>query len=167
MNPVFKNGKLNPIITKPSQLVQLCMENVEEKQKKLLKKYKLDQLKAYGIDEEHGTLRFILKDDSQLEFEVVPVGVWNSKENQWIWAWANASMSGAVLYAKSAALKGLSDIIESEDFTESVISCDGNKSQMISVIATEYMGGIGRFVAPQDDFRLHFILLKKKEETVQ
>ena len=70
---------------------------------------------------------------------------------------------GVNLYAKSAALKGLSEIINSTDFTEPVIDCDAHKSQMISVIATEYIGGIGRFIAPQGDFRLHFILLKKKD----
>lgn len=162
MNPVFKNGKLNPTITLPSKLVELCMKNVNERQTKLLKKYKLDELKAYGINEEKGTLRFVLKNDTEYEFEAVPVGVWNTKENKWIWAWANASM-GAALYAKSAALKGLSEIIESSDFTEPVIDCDGQKSQMISVIATEYLDGLGRFIAPQDDFRLHFVLLKKRD----
>lgn len=162
MNPVFKNGKLNPTITQPSKLVQLCMANVNERQTKLVKKYKLDELKAYGINEEKGTLRFILKDDTEHEFDAVPIGVWNAKENKWVWAWSNASM-GAALYAKSAALKGLSEIIDSSDFTEPVIDCDGHKSQMISVIATEYLGGLGRFIAPQDDFRLHFVLLKKKD----
>ena len=162
MTPIFKNGKLNPKITKPSQLLQLCMENVQEKQTLLLKKYHLDQLKAYGIDEEKGTLRFITSDDSSYEFDAVPVGVWNSKENQWIWGWANSG-SGAVLYARSAALKGLQDIIEANDFSQPVISCDGHRSQAFSCIATEYLEGCGRFVAPQGDFRLHFVLLKKKD----
>lgn len=162
MKPVFNKGQLNPTIATPSQLVKLCTENVNERQQALLKKYKLDQLKAYGIDEEKGTLRFLLKDDSSHEFEAVPAGVWNAKENKWVWSWSNSSM-GVNLYAKSAALKGLSEIINSTDFTEPVIDCDAHKSQMISVIATEYIGGIGRFIAPQGDFRLHFILLKKKD----
>lgn len=162
MKQVFKQGKLNPTITSPSLLLQLCTENVTEKQQALVKKYNLDQMKAFDIDEEKGTLQFILKNDTQLEFEAVPVGVWNSKEHQWVWAWANGSM-GVSFYAKSAALKGLSNIIESADFTEPVISCDAHKSQMLSLIATEYIGGLGRFIAPQGDFRLHFILLKKKD----
>ena len=161
MKPVFNQGKLHPTIRNTNQLIQQCNENVAERQQALVKKYKLDQLKSYGIDEEQGTLNFKLKDDTQLEFEAAPIGVWNSKENQWVWAWSNSSM-GVSLFAKSAALKGLSDIIESEDFTEPVISCDANKSQMISIIATEYIGGLGRFIAPQGDFRLHFIPLKKK-----
>lgn len=162
MHLIFKNGKLNPKITKPSQLVQLCMENMNEKQTDLLKKYQLDQLKGYTIVEEQGLLRFLLKDDSQIDFEVVPVGVWNASTEQWAWSWANSD-NGAILYARSAALKGLSNIIESTDFTETVISCDAHHSQMISCIAVEYLGGIGRFVAPQGDFRLHFALMKKHD----
>lgn len=161
MNQVFKNGKLYPTIKNPSQLVQLCMQNVNERQQALLKKYGLDQLKAYSINEDKGTMTFILKDDSTHEFDIVPIGVWNSKANQWAWAWAN-SENGAVLYARSAALKGLSDIIESTDFTEALIECDAHKSQMISCIATEYIGGNGRFIAPQGDYRMHFIIMEYK-----
>ena len=117
MKPVFNKGQLNPTITTPSQLVKLCTENVNERQQALLKKYKLDQLKAYGIDEEIGTLRFLLKDESTHEFEAVPAGVWNAKENKWVWSWSNSSM-GVNLYAKTAALKSLSEIINSTDFTE-------------------------------------------------
>ena len=160
MTPVFKNGKLNPIIKNPDKMIQLCMQNVGERQNALVKQYHLDQLKGYALDEDKGTLRFLLNDESQLEFEVVPAGVWNSKTNQWIWGWSSSEM-GAALFARSASLKGLSNIIDSTDFTDAIIDCDANKSQMISVLATEFLGGSGRFIAPQGDFRMHFVLMKK------
>lgn len=160
MHLIFKNGKLNAKITSPSQLVQLCIENVTEMQNALMKEYHLDQTKSFAINEEKATLRFILKDGSDVTFEVAPIGVWNAQSQQWAWSWAN-SENGVVLYARAAALKGLSNIIDSTDFTEPVISCDAHRSQMISCIAVEYLGGIGRFVVPQGDFRLHFALMKK------
>ncbi len=161
MTPVFKNGVLNPTITRPSQLVEACIKNVDEKLQKLVKQYHLDQLAAYRIDEEKGTMTFLLKDESEHEFDVVPAGVWNAQSHQWVWSWSNSDM-GAGLYAKSTALKKLSDIITAPDFSEPMIVCDAYRSQTLSCIATEYLGGIGRFVAPQGDFRLHFILLKKR-----
>ncbi len=160
MHLIFKNGKLAPNITQTSQLVQLCIENVTELQNALLKEYHLDQLKGYAIDEDNGLLRFKLKDDSRIDFEVAPIGVWNANTQQWVWSWANSD-NGAILYARAAALRGLSNIIDSTDFTEPVITCDAHRSQMISCMAVEYLGGIGRFVAPQSDFRLHFALMKK------
>lgn len=160
MHIIFKNGKLNAKIRTTNQLVQLCMENVTERQNAMLKEYHLDQLKGYSIDEEKGILRFKLKDDTTLEFEAAPIGVWNSESNQWAWSWANSD-NGAILYARAAALKGLSNIIESTDFTEAVVDCDAHRSQMISCMAVEYLGALGRFVAPQGPFRLHFALTKK------
>ncbi len=160
MTPVFNQGKLNPKIIKPSQLVEACIKNVDEKLKKLTKDYHLDQFVAYGIDEEKGQLHFKLKDDSVISFDCVPAGVWNAETHQWVWSWSNAE-NGAVLYARSAALKGLSDIITADDFSQPMTVCDAYRSQALSCIATEYLGGIGRFVAPQGSFRIHFILMKK------
>ena len=159
MNIVFKNGQINPKYAQASQLIQACNENVREKQQALLEEYHLDQLKGYKIDEDRGSLKFILNDESTLEFEVIPLGVWNSKSNQWMWSSATAN-DGAIFFARSSALKKLQDVIVSKDFSEPVISCDGQSSQIFSCIATEYLGGIGRFVAPEGDFRLHFALMK-------
>ncbi len=160
MIQVFKNKMLNPTIERPSQLVEACVANVTEKQNALMKKYNLDQVSAYGINEEKGLIRFKLKDNSSITFTCVPAGVWNAETNQWIWSWSNTENNDG-LYHRSTELKGLSEIISSDDFTQPIITCDAYRSQALSCIAGEYMDGIGRFVAPQGNFRIHFILLKK------
>ena len=161
MNPIFENGFLNPEITKPSQLVQLCIQSVNKKQANILRKYHLDKLKAFSVNEKTSTIRFILEDETTHEYEVIPAGIWNSKENVWIWAWSN-SEKGTPMYAKSLQLKNLQNVITAEDFRNPVIKCEAQLSQALSCIATEFLGGVGRFVAPNGDFRVHFVLIKKK-----
>ncbi len=160
MTIVFKDKMLNPKIISPSQLVEACIANVNEKQNALMKKYNLDQVSAYGINEEKGLIRFKLKDESSITFECVPAGVWNAESHQWVWSWSNTENVNG-LYARSAELKGLSEIITADDFSQPMTICDATRSQALSCIATEYLGGIGRFVAPQGDFRIHFILIQK------
>jgi len=160
MNYIFRNGKLNPAITAPSQLIQLCMEAVEKRQRSLLKKYELEQLQAYRIDQGQGRLRVFRPDDSYQDFDVAPVGFWNAKEKQWLWAWGSSGQLGPVLLSRGAALKGLGDCISAPDFEQAQFPCDAQRSQIFSTLATEYLGGLGRFVAPNGDLRLHLVLLK-------
>lgn len=156
---VFKNGKLNPLITRPSQLIQICAELTNYKQKQLVKKYNMDQIASYETDDQKGTLNFTLKDGTVHVFDVVPVGILNTNINQWVWCW-NEADSGPVFYARACTLKGLQNCISSPDFSEAKIDCDLQKAQAISCIATEYLGGLGRFVAPDEQFRIHFVLMK-------
>lgn len=160
MNLVFKNGKINPKYEKPSQLIQACIENLTEKQKALVESYHLDQLKAFAPDEEKGTLCFALQNGDMVEFDVTPVGIWNSKTNQWVWSWSSGDDNN-IFCGRASALKGLQEVIIAPDFSEAVISCDAHNSQILSCVATEFLGGIGRFVAPEGDFRMHFALMKQ------
>ena len=161
MNYIFKNGKLNPAITSPSQLIQLCAESVEKRQSSLLKKYLMEGIKAFRIDQEQGRLEIFRPDDSFQAFEVAPVGFWNAKEQQWLWAWGSTGgLLEASLLARGAALRGLGDCISAPDFEQAQFPCDAQRSQIFSILATEYLGGLGRFVAPNGDLRLHLVLLK-------
>lgn len=154
-------GNINPVVKDVNNLIQLCAENVNEKQKKLVEEYHLDKIAAYRIDEENESLHIKTQDGEEYEFDVIPVGFWNSKENKWLWAWANGGMCEG-FRRKAAGLRKLSEVMHSEDFTNHSIDADSNMSQILSYLSVEWLGGIGRFIAPQEDFRIHFVLTHKR-----
>lgn len=151
-------GNINPIVTDVNHLLSLCAENMEEKQKALVEQYHLDQMTGYRIDEENETLHIKIKDGEEHEFGVIPVGLWNSKENKWFWAWANGGMCEG-FRRKAAALRKLKDVMNSDDFSNASLDADTSMAQTLSYLSVEWLGGIGRFIAPQEDYRIHFVIM--------
>ena len=167
MNKIFdEHGNLNPSIKDVKQLLGLCMKNTQEKQKYLMKKYDLEHLKSFTVNQTKETILFHTENDEEFEFDAFPAGIWDSEKNEWLWAWANGGFCEGYR-RKAHPMKQLGALLNTEDFTNYHMNCDAHFSQALSCLCVEWLGGKGRFVVPKDQFRIHFIITGVHKENAE
>ncbi|WP_337100104.1 DUF6882 domain-containing protein [Paenibacillus sp. YIM B09110] len=92
------------------EFVDSCYEELEKKQVNLMDQYDLGRYERYWLNGDERTLDFIENDITEVIFKINYIGTWSHKNDNWMWAWANESMSDQIRN-ESNILKELKDLI--------------------------------------------------------
>lgn len=141
------------------EFVDSCYEELEMKQANLIDQYNLGNYERYWLNGDERTLDFITNDITEITFKINYIGTWSHKNNNWMWAWANESMSDQIR-VESSKLKELKDLTGYEIFNNNGFECDELMSMELTAMAVHQLNAIGMYRIPGVRSHLYVALMK-------
>lgn len=142
---------------------ETCLDELEKKQGNLKKEFALGEQDSYHLNREDGILIFEQEGNPSCSFKAVPIGSLVPERENWMWAWANASLTPSMRKA-AEELKGLRDetgfgIFEIESF-----KADRTLAQELSALSVHYLGARGLYRVITDQTVLYLALFSKTQD---
>ena len=146
------------------RFLQLCHQEVLEKQKYLTDTYQINQYKTYSFSQ--GAKKLTLKaGGNQIEFKVVAIGSWKREDSSWVWAWSNENISEE-MRAESKMLQGLAETTKFNIFMQGGFECEEAVARDLAFMAVHHLEAKGVYRIEIDGSYLFLALMDiyKKEE---
>jgi hypothetical protein len=121
-----------------------CGAELEEKQKALKERYRLSGRDPYALDLDKMVLHIKKEDGEELSFSVVLIGSLAPVSRNWLWAWANESLSEKVR-DRSASLKALYKETGFDIFRADTFKADTGLAQDLSALAIHHLDAEGLY----------------------
>lgn len=136
-----------------------CLEELEVKQKKLKEDFGLGDLDGYQLDREKAVLVFEKEGQPVCSFKVIPIGSLVPDRENWLWGWANKSLSEH-MRDMAGELKGLREETGFNLFEIESFKADRALAQELSALAVHYLGADGFYRVSGDKTVLYLTLSK-------
>lgn len=141
--------------------VDTCYSELEVKQNKIQEDFDIGSFDEYRYDQEQEILQFKNANEVIIEFNVIFIGTWSKKKKDWLWAWANSSMTDNVKQ-KALSLKKLHHITGFHIFENSSLEADEITAWELAALSVHVLEAIGLYKIPGDDSDLFIALIEKK-----
>ncbi|HEC15210.1 MAG TPA: hypothetical protein ENI99_01340 [Sedimenticola sp.] len=142
---------------KSSKYIDDCYAELERKQAALMQDYSLDAYGMFDYDLNAGRIQFKQGVVTKVEADFIPVGSFSEEAGSWMWAWANASVRGALL-EQAESLKELEAKTGEEIFGNSTFPADAATAWEMAAIACDHFNGQGVFAAPVQGLLIFMVL---------
>lgn len=136
--------------------IDQCYKEFEEKQD-ILNAGGLGRFQRYAYDQETSKLRFFDGDEIRAEFSFVIAGTWAHQKNEWLWGWANESLTDHVRQ-DSTEFKRLATITGRDFAIRQSIEADEMKAYEITAMAVHVLSAKGMYRAPGKASHLFLVL---------
>lgn len=127
--------------------LNLCCEELLEKQENLQKQYQLGSYEKYWCDLEQKILQFKNQDTIFHEFRVMCLGSMSNQSETWMWAWANESFPEEVR-KDSVELKNLKTTLGLDFFEIPVFECNDEMAYVLTAISCNHLDMMGTYRVP-------------------
>ena len=127
-----------------------CAAELDRKQDLLRKTYGLGGFDEYVLDLEKGMLHFDKAGERACRFSTVLIGSLAPVSKNWLWGWANESLSGTIR-ERASRLKALYDKTGFDIFRAGTFKADGNLARELSALAVDFLGAAGIYRVPGGD----------------
>jgi hypothetical protein len=142
------------------EFVDICYEALETKQANLMEQYCLGSYERYWLNGEEQTLDFITNEVTEITFRIIYIGTWSHKNNNWMWAWANESMTDQIR-AESRKLEELKELTGYEVFKNNGFECDELMSMELTAMAVNQLSAIGMYRIPGERSHLYVAIMEQ------
>jgi len=122
--------------------VAVCYEELKEKQKVLIGRYKLGHFGGYEYDFSSGRIHFLNNGRREVSAHILPLGRYNKASNLWLWAWADESLEEG-LRQKSEMLQSISELAGYEHLNGETVMADEVKGWEIAAIVSNHLDSQG------------------------
>lgn len=119
-----------------------CFSKCEDKQERLLEKYKLEKYPFYEWNEDSGTIKFYKKGGESAVFNMIFIGSWSHSTETWMWAWGNEELT-AKSRKRSEKLKELAETTGYKQFEIDIIEAAEEMTYELVSVAVEHLGAEG------------------------
>ena len=146
------------------KFLQLCHQEVFEKQKVLTDTYQINQYKNYSFSQPEKKLT--LKGEGQtIDFKVVAIGSWKREDSSWVWAWSNENISEE-MRAEAKVLQGLAETTKFNIFMQGGFECEEAVARDLAFMAVHHLEAKGVYRIEIDGSYLFLALMDiyKREE---
>jgi len=127
-----------------------CVEDAQRKNDALDAEYGLHSFARWDDDGDRQTLVFTNPGEADaLEAKVTSIGSYSLKNQTWMWAWANESLTDAAR-EKASVLMKLADRTGMRVFTDPHIDCDEYLAWELAAAAVDELGSLGVYREPVD-----------------
>lgn len=142
------------------EFVDNCYNELEAKQNKMWKDYKLGLYDEYWFNQIKKTLQFKLDNAVKIEFKIICIGTWAHKGETWMWSWANNSMTDE--YRKdSEELKTLIGKTGFDIFHLEGFNCDEVMAYELVAVSINYLNAIRMYRIPGETSHLYVAIMKE------
>lgn len=123
------------------KFLQLCHQEVLEKQKYLTDAYQINQYKTYSFSQKAKTLT-LKTEDKSIAFKVVCIGSWKNEDSSWVWAWSNENISEE-MREEAKCLRELADETKFNVFMQGGFECEQAVAKDLAFMAVHHLGAKG------------------------
>ena len=124
-----------------------CNDELEKKQKQLKAYFGLSGQDEYVLDLGNRTLRFEKDGVLRCQFSVIVIGSLAPVSKNWLWGWANESLSEESR-ERAAALKVLYDETGFDIFKVGTFKADVNLARELSALSVHHLDAAGLYRVP-------------------
>lgn len=129
--------------------INLCCEELLEKQGDLQDQYQLGSHEKYWCDLEKKILQFKNNDKVIHEFCVMCLGSLSNQSETWMWAWANEHLPEEVR-KDSIILKKLKTTLGLDFFDTPAFDCDDEIAYVLTAISCHHLDILGTYRIPSN-----------------
>lgn len=137
--------------------LQESMDEMEEKQENLKKRYRIGHLERFEVDYEVSELSFFDRGKKKVTAKIIPVASHVPEKRNLQWGWANKKFPQEVR-EKAAVTKQLRELTGFELFTNERVECDEDMAWEINAMACKFMGAIGIYRIPHGSVNMYVVL---------
>ena len=141
-----------------NEYMKLCSKELNQKQNDIVKNYALGSYENWKYDQDTEKLTFLNQGKVILICDVIIIASWLEEKEDWLWGWANNSLSED-LRKKSERLKKLSTITGIEDFSEKHMQADKDLAEEIAAMSIKVLNAKGLYVAPAGKSQIFFAII--------
>ncbi len=143
------------------KFLQLCHQEIFEKQKALTDAYQINDYKNYSFSQTEKKL--ILKnEDKEIAFNVVCIGSWKREDSSFVWAWANEDISEE-MREESKRLQGLANTTKFNIFMQGGFECEEAVAKDLAFMAVHHLDAKGIYRIEIDGSYLFLALMEACE----
>lgn len=143
-----------------NEFVDSCYQDLEEKQKNLMEQFDIGRYERYWLNGEERILDFITNNVTEIKFKIIYIGTWSHTNENWMWAWANESMTDQIR-DESRQLEELVDITGYEVFENNGIECDEGMSMELTAMAVHRLDALGMYRIPGEKSHLYLAIMNQ------
>ena len=137
------------------EFIDSCFAEMEEKQRQLLARYRINTFESYWWDQETSVLQFKNANVVELQFPVVFIGTWAFNDQSWLWGWENRTFLESVRTASERIKTGATHT-DHGYFEAKMLQADENRMWELTALAVRSLGALGVYRVPADS---HFLML--------
>lgn len=144
------------------KFLQLCHQEILDKQKYLTQTYKINEYTNYKFDQAQKSL-ILKKEGQEIKFKIVCIGSWDKAEKSWVWAWANGNLSEETR-EDARRLHELGDVTGFSVFKEGNFECDEFASRDLAFAGVHQLDAMGIYRIEVDGGFLYLALMNVERE---
>lgn len=143
-----------------------CRLEVQEKQKRLNQKLRLNRYTKYSFSQKEEAL-ILYQQDSQeasaLKFKVACIGSWHKKEQSWLWGWANENLTLS-LRKSAEPIKALEKETGYQIFRSGGFECEEAVAIDLAFAGTHALKAVGIYRILIEDSYVFLALMEQVKE---
>jgi len=144
------------------KFLQVCHQDVFEKQKVLTDTYQMNQYKNYSFSQPEQKLT-LKSEGNELSFKVVCIGSWKKEDSSWVWAWANEELSED-MREEAKALQDLAEVTQFNIFKQGGFECEEAVAKDLAFMGVHHLDAKGIYRIEADGSYVFLALMDVVKE---
>lgn len=147
---------------KLEDFLKTCHEEVQLKQKELIKQTQLNTYTRYVFSQNEKRLTLSKDTGDKLYFKMICIGSWHTKEKGWSWAWGNKSLTEE-LREDAKCLKELEEKTGYAIFNQEAFECEEAVAIDLAFAGVYFLNAIGIYRITVEESYVFLALMAQEE----
>jgi len=157
LSKLFGKKNMEILVEDLDEFFDKCLEELEEANDDLLKKYDIGSFERWDFDQRSAELVFSNKGVNLLKAKVSFIGSYSSKSESWMWGWGNDSLLPH-LTEKTHVIREFGERNNIDVLVDRAWEATDDAGWAMAAASLKIVGGLGVYCGPGETSENYFLI---------